>query len=480
MIMKDKKIVFLTGSQNLYGAETLKQVDINSNKVVEFINNDKNNPINIVFGGVVKSSDEIEKAIDDINYNRDIIGVIVWMHTFSPAKMWIRGLKKLNKPLLHLHTQFNEEIPLCDIDMDYMNLHQSAHGDREFGHLCTKLNITRKVVTGYYKNVSDEIFSWARACGGYDISHKLNVARFGDNMRNVAVTDGDKVGAHITLGWSVDAYGLGDLVEEIAKVDRKKVDGLLDKYKSKYNIKTDDMESIKTQAQYEIGIENFLKSKGCLAFTTNFENLHGLDQLPGLAVQRLMEKGYGFGAEGDWKTAALLAILKYMAQGKGGTSFMEDYTYNLKKDNEYVLGAHMLEICPTLSVNEKNIVVEKLDIGGKKAPARMTFKADTGNALAISLIDLGGRLRLIVNEVEIIEGQDMPSLPVAQVIWKPLPSLKVSATCWLYAGGAHHTVLTTGLSIDEIKDYACIAGIELVVIDKNTEIDSFKKKLINN
>lgn len=477
--MKDKKIYFITGSQNLYGEEPLKQVAQNSKNIVAHLNK-AGAPFEIVWQDTVKTADEITRMMKAVNADDSCVGIITWMHTFSPAKMWINGLAILNKPVLHLHTQVNEKIPYDSIDMDFMNLNQAAHGDREFGHIVTKMRIPRKVVAGYYKyaEVVDSIYTWMRAAAALDFSKSLKVARFGDNMREVAVTDGDKVAAQMKLGFSVNGYGIGELVDCISQVTEEETDALMSEYKSLYSLATDNAAAVREQAKYEIALEKFLMTNKFGALTTTFEDLHGLRQLPGLAIQRLMGKGYGFGGEGDWKTSALLAIMKYMAAGiEGGTSFMEDYTYHMEKGRELVLGAHMLEVCPTLAGDRVRIDVKPLGIGGKEPPARLTFHAKAGKAVNATLVDLGSRLRLIVNTIEIVDGTDMPNLPVAQVLWKAEPSLQASATAWIYAGGAHHTVLSTQLTLEHLLDFAEMCGIECVIIDKNTELNSFKQNL---
>jgi len=475
--MKDKKIYFITGSQHLYGDEALKQVAKNGREIAEFLNKQKENPVTIVFWGTVKTPAEITGAVIAAESDADCVGIIAWMHTFSPAKMWIDGLKRLSKPLLHLHTQYNEAIPYGSIDMDFMNLNQSAHGDREFGHIFSRLKISRKVVAGYYKDKETlkAVYDWCKAAAAVDFSKNLKVIRLGDNMRGVAVTEGDKVEAQIKFGWTVDANGLGDLAELIDKVTEKEIKEKLSEYKARYDYDKKDIEAVTEQAKQEIAIRKLADSAGAKAITTNFENLSGLKQLPGLAVQNIMANGFGFGAEGDWKTAALTAVLKYISHG--GTSFMEDYTYNLEKGKELVLGAHMLEICPSISKGKPQIIVKPLGIGGKEPPARIVFDAKPGKAVNVSLIDLGNRFRMIVSIVDITEGENMPNLPVAQVLWKPRPSLKTAAEAWIYAGGAHHTVLSTAVSAEQLSDFCDIIGIEMLLIDEKTDINEFKYKL---
>ncbi|HHW90594.1 MAG TPA: L-arabinose isomerase [Clostridiales bacterium] len=480
--MKDKILYYVVGSQHLYGEETLKQVAEHAQEMARFLDSQEDNPVTIKYFDTVKTPQEVTDMCQKVNFDPQCVGIIAWMHTFSPAKMWINGLKILNKPMLHLNTQYNEKIPYDSIDMDFMNLNQSAHGDREFGHIVTRLRIRRKVVAGYYKdpNVLKQIFAFARAAAAAEKSKTLKVARFGDNMREVAVTEGDKVEAQTKLGWSINGYGLGDLVEYIDKVSQKEIDELIETYKEKYAFQKDmDLEAVKTQAKYQIALERFLQD-GCFnAFTTTFENLHGLKQLPGLACQVLMEQGYGFGAEGDWKTAALTHLIKYMATGlEGGSSFMEDYTYHLEKGKQAILGAHMLEVCPTIAEGKPSLEVHPLGIGGKEPPARLVFEGKTGDAMLITLVDMGDRFRMIVNKARIIKSQAMPKLPVARVLWQPLPDMTTSAQAWILAGGAHHSVLTTQLELEHIQDFARIMDIELIVIDQNTEINRFENELM--
>jgi L-arabinose isomerase len=404
------------------------------------------------------------------------------MHTFSPAKMWIAGLSELKKPLLHLHTQFNRDIPWSSIDMDFMNLNQSAHGDREYGFIGARLRIARKVIVGYWENpeTRNRIGAWMRSALAFTQGRNLKVARFGDNMRNVAVTEGDKVEAQIKFGWAIDAYGIGDLVERIDSVTEAQVNELMDEYKELYDIDpAANIDSIKEQARIEIGMKSFLEEGNFGAFTTNFENLFGMKQLPGLAVQRLMAQGYGFGGEGDWKTAAMVRIMKLMSAGlSGGTSFMEDYTYHLEPGNEMILGAHMLEVCPTIAATKPRIEVHPLSIGGKADPARLVFNGKGGSAIATSLIEMGGRYRLIINTVNAVQPTiDMPKLPVARVLWKPEPSLSEAAEAWILAGGAHHTSFSYDVTVEQMMDWAEMAQIECVLIDKNTDILAFRNQL---
>lgn len=484
-----KKYVFwfVTGSQHLYGPETLKQVEEDAKTIAASLDSNEAIPCRIVFKAVVTTPDEIRKVMEEANVDPDCTGIITWMHTFSPAKMWIAGLSVLQKPLLHLHTQFNRDIPWDSIDMDFMNLNQSAHGDREFGFIGARMRIARKVVVGHWQDpeVSRRIAGWMRAAIGYVEGKKLKIARFGDNMREVAVTEGDKVEAQIKLGWSINGYGVGDLVKIVNEITDESANKLLKEYEEKYEIAPEGLkegparDAIRYQAKLEIAIRTFLEEGGFGAFTTTFEDLHGLKQLPGLAVQRLLEDGYGFGAEGDWKTAGLVRIMKLMSAGlKGGTAFMEDYTYHLEPGNNAILGAHMLEVCPTVAASRPRIEVHPLGIGGKADPARMVFNGKAGKAIAASLIDLGDRFRLLVNDVEAVSVEkDMPRLPVARVLWKPLPSLQEAAEAWILAGGAHHTSFSYDLTAENMFDWAEMANIECVLINKDTKLLEFRNNL---
>lgn len=469
---------FITGSQHLYGDEALRQVAEDSKIIADYLNNKIGAEVKCP--PVVTTAKEITNVMREANADETCIGVITWMHTFSPSKMWIEGLKTITKPILHFSTQFNEALPYDTIDMDFMNLNQSAHGDREHSHIYALLRKSRKEVVGHWQDddAIAEIKTWVSAAKAYAEGSTLRVCRFGDNMRNVAVTEGNKVTTQAKLGWSVDYYGIGDLVEEINKVTEDEIIPLIEEYKNLYSIITDDLESVKEQAKYEIALERFLKEKECTAFTTNFQDLHGLRQLPGLSAQRLMAKGYGFGAEGDWKTAALTKVMKTMAENDS-TAFMEDYTYNLTKGNESILGAHMLEVCPTISDGNIKLDVQPLGIGDKEPPARLIFTAKAGKAIAVSLVDIGNRLRLICAEVECIKPEkSMPNLPVASAMWKPLPDFKNGVKAWLLAGGAHHSVLSYSLTKEHIIDYARMAGIECIVIDSSTNINDFELKLM--
>ncbi|MBN2092590.1 L-arabinose isomerase [candidate division KSB1 bacterium] len=485
--LENYEVWFATGSQHLYGEETLKQVAEDSKIIAKALGESINIPVKIIFKPVLKTPDEIYNLCLEANSAKNCIGLITWMHTFSPAKMWIAGLKALQKPFVHLHTQFNRDIPWQDINMDFMNLNQSAHGDREFGFIGTRMRINRKVIVGYWQDeaVVQQLEVWIRAaCAWYD-SQSMKVARFGDNMREVAVTEGDKVEAQLRLGYAVNGYGLGDLVKFVEKVSDMEIEKLIAEYKETYTIKP---EALKNQAQFkmirdaakiELGMCAFLNDGGFKAFTTTFENLYGLDQLPGLAVQRLMADGYGFGAEGDWKTAALVRSMKVMAAGlKGGTTFMEDYTYHLDPDNMLVLGAHMLEVCSSIAVGKPSLEVHPLSIGGKADPARLVFNVGGGPALNATVIDMGNRFRMIVNEVDAVPPKDaLPKLPVARVVWAPKPNLKIAAAAWILAGGAHHTGFSQVLTAEHLEDFADMAGIEFLLIDENTKIPEFKKEL---
>lgn len=484
---KQMEVWFVTGSQHLYGPKTLAQVDKDSAAIVDGFNKSGKFPVTVVFKPVVKTPDEILDICIQASSDKKCIGLITWMHTFSPAKMWIGGLKALTKPYMHLHTQFNRDLPWSEIDMDYMNLHQSAHGCREFGFINTRMRKNRKVVVGHWQaeNVQNDVAKWCRTAIGWADSQGLKVARFGDNMREVAVTEGDKVEAQIKFGWQISAYGVGDLVKCIEKVTDAEVDELYREYEKEYEVAADCKpggkyhENVRVQARYEIAMKRFMVDGNFKAFTTNFENLTGLAQLPGLASQRLMAAGYGFGAEGDWKQAAMLRIIKTMSAGmNGGSSFMEDYTYHLDPANEGVLGAHMLEICPSIAAKKPRLEVHPLGIGGKDAPARLIFDSATGDAMNVTLIDMGNRFRIIVNTLEVIEPlEKMPKLPVASAFWKTMPNLADGAAAWIYAGGTHHSAYTMALTPDYIETFAEFADVEFVVIDKDTCVTQFKKEL---
>jgi len=475
---------FVTGSQHLYGPETIEEVESHSRAMTAGLNQDNALTYEIICKPVLTTPDAIRRLCLDANADENCAGVITWMHTFSPAKMWIAGLNELRKPLLHFHTQFNRDIPWDSIDMDFMNLNQAAHGDREFGFIGARMGIARKVVVGYWEDAAarKRIGEWMRTAVSFIESRKLKVARFGDNMRQVAVTEGDKVEAQMQFGWSVNGYGVGDLVAVMNEVTDAEVERLLGVYTDEYEIAKTLRDSaawsnVRYQARIELGLRAFLENGGFGAFTTTFEDLHGMEQLPGLAVQRLMADGYGFGGEGDWKTSALVRIMKMMAGGEG-TSFMEDYTYHMQPGNELVLGAHMLEICPTIAATKPRIEVHPLGIGGKADPARMVFDGRGGAALNASIIDMGSRFRLLINEVEAVQPeQAMPKLPVARVLWKPQPSLSESAEAWIIAGGAHHTCFSYVVKTEHLLDWAEMAGIETVVIDKSSTPLAIRQQL---
>ena len=478
--LKKYEFWFITGSQHLYGEETIKQVETHSKEIVASLAADELITATLVFKKVVTTPKEIKAICEEANYDSNCAGVITWCHTFSPSKMWISGLNLLNKPWLHFHTQYNETIPVNDINMDFMNLNQAAHGDREHGFIGSRLGKPRKIVVGYWKDldVRKKIGDWMRSAVGVSISRSLTVVRFGDNMRQVAVTEGDKVEAEIKLGWSINTHAVGDLVATMEQVTEAEVDDLLAKYQERYEIKTGRLDQIRHQAKIQLAMESFLEAEGSKAFTTNFEDLYGLDQLPGLACQDLMADGYGFGGEGDWKVAAMTHIMKEMARGiNKGTSFMEDYTYDLTKGRELILGAHMLEVCPTVAENKPRIEVHPLGIGGKSDPARLVFSGKAGPAIVASLVDMGGRLRLIVNDIECVPPFDMPNLPVAGVMWKPLPNLQISAEAWILAGAAHHSVLSFDLNATHLRDWAEMMEIEFVHINDQTTIEELKRDL---
>ncbi|MCJ8007511.1 L-arabinose isomerase [Lederbergia wuyishanensis] len=482
---RDYEFWFVTGSQLLYGEDVLVQVEEHSKTMAAGIDSDDSVPYKVVFKSVVKESDAIRRLFLEANADEKCAGIITWMHTFSPAKMWIAGLKALKKPLLHLHTQYNRDIPWDSIDMDFMNLNQSAHGDREYGFIGARMNVTRKVVVGHWESedVRKRIGGWMGTAVAFNESQNLKVARFGDNMRQVAVTEGDKVEAQIQLGWTVNGYGIGDLVERINSVTEQQVDELMTMYEDQYNIDEEGKQegsirdAIRYQAKIEIALKSFLEDGGYTAFTTTFEDLHGMKQLPGLAVQRLMEQGYGFAGEGDWKTAALVRLMKIVANGKG-TSFMEDYTYHFEPGNEMVLGSHMLEVCPTIAETKPTIEVHPLGIGDREDPARFVFNGASGHAVNASIIDLGHRFRLVINEVDAVKVEkEMPKLPVARVLWKPQPSLSQGAENWIMAGGAHHSGFSYIVTPEQLKDLAELLGIESVLINNETNTHAFQNEL---
>lgn len=487
---EEREIWFLTGSQGLYGEDTLTQVAKQAQEIVLQLEQAYEIPYRIVFKPVLKDSEAIQEVILAANASGSCIGLIAWMHTFSPAKMWIRGLRKLQRPLLHLHTQHNVELPWERIDMDFMNLNQAAHGDREFAYIQSRLNISRKTVVGHVSSprTRGKIDSWARAAAGWHEIRQLKLARFGDNMRNVAVTEGDKTEAEVKFGVSVNSWSVNELAQAVAAVTEPAIDALVAEYERSYDVVPElcssgsRHDSLRYGARLELGLRSFLESGGFGAFTTNFEDLGELRQLPGLAVQRLMADGYGFGAEGDWKTAVLVRVAKVMAEGlPGGASLMEDYTYNLVPGREVILGAHMLEICPTLTTARPSLEIHPLGIGGKEDPVRLVFTADPGPAVLVSLVDMRERFRLTANVVQnVVPERDLPNLPVARAVWKPAPDLETSAECWLSAGGAHHTVMSTALGAEVWEDFAAIADVELAMIDQDSSTASFVRELKMN
>jgi L-arabinose isomerase len=485
--LKQFEVWFVTGSQHLYGEEVLKQVDEDSKKIVEALAQSGKLAVNVVFKPVLTTPEAIYELCMKANTAKNCIGLITWMHTFSPAKMWIAGLNTLRKPFVHLHTQFNRDIPWSTIDMDFMNLNQSAHGGREFGFIGTRMRRARKVIVGHWQDdeVLAQLDAWLRAAVAWHDAQELKIARFGDNMRQVAVTEGDKVEAQIRLGYAVNGYGVGDLVQYVNAATDAEVDQLVAEYEAQYVVaealrpKGSQRESLRDAARIELGMRAFLEEGGFKAFTTTFENLHGLKQLPGIAVQRLMAEGYGFGAEGDWKTAALVRAMKVMATGlEGGTSFMEDYTYHFDPNDMKVLGAHMLEICPSIAEGKPSMEIHPLSIGGKADPVRLVFNTPAGPGLNASIIDLGNRFRLIVNTVDVVPpDKPLPKLPVARTVWVPMPNLKVAAATWILAGGAHHTGFSQAVTVEHMEDFAEMAGLEFLLIDKNTTLSEFKKEL---
>ncbi|WP_288447131.1 L-arabinose isomerase [uncultured Chryseobacterium sp.] len=486
--LNTKEVWFITGSQHLYGPETLAQVAEHSRKIVEELEKSVFIPVKVIIKPTVTTTEEIFETIAAANHAESCIGVITWMHTFSPAKMWIRGLKILQKPLLHLHTQFNRAIPWSTMDMDFMNLNQAAHGDREFGFMVSRLRKSRKVVVGHWseERVQKQIGDWSRVAAGWDDWQGAKFARFGDNMRFVAVTDGDKVEAETQFGFSVNTWGIGDLVGVINSISEGEIKSLMEEYESSYHMAASLLEggaqrnALHTAAKIELGLEKFLKEGGFKGFSDTFEDLHGLEQLPGIAVQRLMQKGYGFAGEGDWKTAALVRAMKTMGQGlEGGNAFMEDYTYHLDPSNPSILGSHMLEVDPVLAAGKPSCEIHPLGIGGKADPVRLVFNS-RGNidSLNAALMDFGNHFRLLINKTRALEiTEELPKLPVARVLWKPLPDLYTAAEAWILAGGAHHTCYSENISAEQLEDFADIAGIESLVIDEDTRMRDFKNTL---
>jgi L-arabinose isomerase len=485
--LKEYDVWFVTGSQHLYGPDTLEAVAAHAREMAEGLSHAGAIPVGVVFKPVLTTPDAIRALCLEANADPRCVGLITWMHTFSPAKMWISGLKALVKPIAHLHTQYNREIPWADIDMDFMNLNQSAHGDREFGFIGSRMRLGRKVVVGHWQDddVRARLGTWARAACAWRDAQGARIARFGDNMRDVAVTEGDKVGAQLRFGYDVYGFGVGDLAARVDATTDDEIDALVADYLERYRVAPalrsggERHASLRDGARIEAGLRRFLTEGGFKAFTTTFEDLHGLAQLPGLAVQRLMADGYGFGAEGDWKTAALVRAMKVMATGlEGGTSFMEDYTYHLAPGSMKVLGAHMLEVCPSIAVGQPSLEVHPLSIGGKDDPVRLVFDTRPGSAVNASVVDVGGRFRLLVNDVEIVPtDQPLPRLPVARALWLPQPDLGTAAAAWILAGGAHHTGLSQALGVEHLEDFAEMADVELVVIDGGTRLRNVRNEL---
>jgi len=486
MSFQQYEIWFITGTLSLYGSESIRQVNAQSTAIVDGFNKTKKLPIKVVYKGKVNSAAEITACFQEANNSEKCVGIITWMHTFSPAKMWIHGLNILHKPLLHLHTQFQREIPWSEIDMDFMNLNQSAHGDREFGYITARMKKPRKIVVGHWEDsdVHERIAVWMRVCAAWDDAQSMRILRFGDNMNDVAVTDGDRVEAEMTFGYHVDYYPVGNLAAEVARTTDAEIDALIAEYKTQYDFTSESAKGgakhgqVREAARIEVAMRKVLRDTQAKAFTTNFDALHGIDQIPGLASQRLMNDGYGFGAEGDWKTAALVRSLKVMAQGlPGGTSFLEDYVYHFKGKGA-ILQAHMLEICPSIAGNKPRVEVHPLGIGGKADPARLVFTATEGPGMAATVVDMGNRFRLIVNQVDCVKPEaDLPKLPVACAFWIPQPDLKTSAHAWILAGGTHHTAFSFSLTREYFEDYAEIAGIEMLLIDSETSIADFRERI---
>jgi L-arabinose isomerase len=478
---------FLTGSQGLYGPETLQQVERQSQQIVDQLNGSGQLPLAVRWRPVLTDAEAIHRMMLDANADLDCLGVIAWMHTFSPAKMWITGLDALQSPLLHFHTQANVSLPWAEIDMDFMNLNQAAHGDREFGYIQTRLGVPRKTVAGHVSDpaVVDRIATWQRAAGGVAAVRKLKLARFGDNMRDVAVTEGDKVEAQLRFGVSVNTYGVNDLVAMVDEVTDAEVDALIEQYADAYEVLPelaadgDRHESLRYGARIEAGLRAFLTDGGFGAFTTNFQDLGGLRQLPGLAVQRLMAEGYGFGGEGDWKTSVMLHTIKAMGGNDSrGTSFMEDYTYHWGPGTPKILGAHMLEVCPSIAASRPSVEIHPLSIGDREDPVRLVFDAVPGPAIVVGICDLGDRFRLVLNEVTVVEPDEpLPKLPVARAVWEPKPDLVTSAESWIAAGGPHHTVLSMAVGTEELVDFANLLGIELLIIDGSTNRRDFANQI---
>jgi len=484
------EIWFVTGSQHLYGPETLKAVAKHSQEIAASLDASPAIPVKVVFKPVMVSSDAVTELCQQANNAANCIGLVTWCHTFSPSKMWINGLKHLQKPICHLHTQYNRDLPWSTIDMDFMNMNQAAHGDREHGFVMTRMRLARKVVVGFWQDAAtqEKIGAWSRAAAAWHDWQGGKFVRFGDNMREVAVTEGDKVAAQIKFGFSVNTHGVGDLVKVVDAITDKQVDALCKEYEAAYEVAADlrkggkRHQSVRDAARIELGIQQFLTDGGFKGYTDTFEDLHGLAQLPGIASQRMMAAGFGFGGEGDWKTSALVRAMKVMASGlKGGTSFMEDYTYHLSPRGRLVLGSHMLEICPSIAAGKASLQVHPLGIGGKADPARLVFNTPAGPAINVSLMDLGNRFRLLLNEVDVVAAEHaMPKLPVARAVWKCRPNFEDACACWIHAGGAHHTGFSQAVTTEMIEDFAAMAGVELAIIDARTNVRDFQQTLRNN
>lgn len=484
MDMKQKEFWFVVGSQFLYGPEVLETVAARGAEMAQKMTDGGILPCKLVYKATVKTDAEITQIMKDANHEDNCLGVVTWCHTFSPSKMWIHGFDLLQKPYCHLATQYNRKIPNEEINMDFMNLNQAAHGDREHGFIGARMRLPRKVVAGYWQDASvqSELAAWMRAAVGYQASHELRIIRFGDNMRDVAVTEGDKVETQIKLGWQVDYWPVGHLVEVMNTVTEAEIDEKMAEYHQRYDFATDDLATVRYQAKEEIAMRKILTREGANAFINNFQDLYGMDQLPGLASQNMMADGIGYGAEGDWKVGGMTAIMKQMAEGlDGGTVFMEDYTYDLEPGKEVSLGAHMLEVCPSIAAQRPRIEVHPLGIGDRQPPARLVFEGKPGKGIVVSLIDMGGRLRMIIQDIEVIKPiLAMPNLPVARVMWKPAPDLLTGVKCWIQAGGAHHTVLSTAVTAEMMQDWAEMMQIECVHITANTTVEEFKKELFYN
>ena len=484
MVLKNYEFWFVVGSQFLYGPQVLETVAARAQEMVDQMNASGNLPCKLVYKVTAKTNKEITDVVREANYAENCAGVITWCHTFSPSKMWINGFANLQKPYCHFATQYNREIPNEEIDMDFMNLNQAAHGDREHGFIAARLRMPRKVIAGYWQDadMQERIGAWMRAAVGVAVSKSLKVMRFGDNMREVAVTEGDKVEVQTKLGWQVNTWPVGKLVDTMNEVTEAEVDAKMAEYESLYELATDDIETVRYQAREEIAMKKMLDAEGCMAFTNTFQDLYGMKQLPGLASQHLMAQGYGYGGEGDWKVSAMTAIMKAMAEGlTGGTAFMEDYTYHLVKGQEYSLGAHMLEVCPSVAAGKAKIEVHPLGIGDREPPARLVFEGKAGPAIVVSLVDMGGRLRLICQDIECVKPiMDMPNLPVARVMWRAMPNLTTGVECWITAGGAHHTVLSYDVTAEQMKDWATMMDIEFVHITRDTTVEGLEQQLFLN